>query len=697
MNIGIVTPQLSQYGGSEIYLLECLKRWQDDVDLTVYTPSFRRQLFTEFGISRRVRVGKLPAGRSGRYAFFHNTVILPRLWEQLVGPHDLYFLYLFPTQFISRRPSVWFGAEPLRALYDLRHHHNGGDAEVEVHFYPKLQYDRARVSELDIFLHLIEKIDSAPTFDRLATNSRATGQYLANVYGRSPDRVVYPGVNAPVSTSPPSPSKPLLCVGNLWRHKRVDLIIRALARLPRRKLTVVGVGPEKSRLRRLATSLGLGERVVFRGRVSQAELERLYAGCSLCVYTPVREPFGMVPLEAAAAGRPVVATAGGGYNEILDNSCARFVPADPEAIAFGIRTILEDPDLARRMGAAGRRIATSYTWDRTAGSLLDLFRETVESRPPHRKSYEKTRLGAHYYPWYRAGKRPEHWNENREFAALTDYPVSGPYSSNTDRVVRRHLAMAQTAGLDFLVVNWQVTSAGLNPTEVTATRRLFAAAEKRGAPLRLAILLAITTEDARVVAEALNTVRSQFMPSPAYHQVRGRPAIWYYLTDSFLGFFFHRYDDVVRLNRGCWSMATGQLIYNKFLPDLLRRFFSGWCIYSPLQVGRKALRDAIWTRAYRDFSEEGGPIRVFTICPGYDDSALTSAERRSGRYRVTPRDETRTYQRMQRVALKLTPPPDLVVVTSFNEFHENTHIEPSRSFGDLYLKSTRAFKDAFHS
>jgi hypothetical protein len=134
--------------------------------------------------------------------------------------------------------------------------------------------------------------------------------------------------------------------------------------------------------------------------------------------------------------------------------------------------------------------------------------------------------------------------------------------------------------------------------------------------------------------------------------------------------------------------------YHKFLPRLLKGFFSGWCFYSPLQVGPKRMRESIWKETYRDLVEDGGRIRVFTVCPGYDDSPLTSAGRKDSRYRVIPREGTRTYQRMQKTALELTPPPDFVVVTSFNEFHENTHIEPSSKFGDLYLKSSRAFKEA---
>ena len=85
---------------------------------------------------------------------------------------------------------------------------------------------------------------------------------------------------------------------------------------------------------------------------------------------------------------------------------------------------------------------------------------------------------------------------------------------------------------------------------------------------------------------------------------------------------------------------------------------------------------------------------MFTICPGYDDSRLTSVQRKSSSYRIVPREGTRTYLRMQRIASELNPPPDFVVVTSFNEFHENTHIEPSTNYGDVYLNSTRVFKEA---
>jgi hypothetical protein len=345
------------------------------------------------------------------------------------------------------------------------------------------------------------------------------------------------------------------------------------------------------------------------------------------------------------------------------------------------------------MGEAGREIAARHSWERTADELLELFRATVTRRAARPR---RPLLGAHYYPWYRAGDEPQHWNENLEFAAVTDPPLGGAYSSADPELIRAHLQMAADAQLDFLVINLQITFQGLNPTELEATRKIFAAAEKSTRPLSLAILLAINTEDARVVEEVLNTLRAEFMASPVYHRVRGRPLLWYYLSGPFIGFLFYHRGLLSRLTRGFHAIATGQIIFNQFVPRPLRDFFSGWCVYSPLQVGRAKVREGIWTSSYRSFAEDGGAVRVFTICPGYDDTRLASPQRSQSRHRFTSRRGMRTYEDMQQVAVGLNPSPDLVVVTSFNEFHENTHIEPSVEFGDTFLRSTAAFREALH-
>jgi glycosyltransferase involved in cell wall biosynthesis len=693
MNVGVVTPQLANYGGSEIYLLECLKRWQREVDITLYACSVNRRLLDEFEIRRDMKIVILPskiAGR-GQHGLLEESLILPHIWEQQLRPHDLYFLYLFPTQMIRRRPSVWFAAEPLRMLYDLRHTVYSPEDKIEVHFYPKLNYDIINTGQLDILLELIERIDSSPECDRWATNSKFMSKYLENVYGRKPDLVVYPGVAVPPHVAPLPSAKRALSVGRLWKHKRVDLAIKAFSQIPEGELVIVGDGPEKPLLKRLCKELGLGGKVRFAGNVSKQRLAKLFEQSTCCVYTSVMEPFGMVPLEAAAAGRPVVGTVGCGYSEILDGSAARLVPAVPEKIAEAIQIFFNDPNLARESGESARKAVMAHSWDRTAETLLQLFRETTVHSRASQRTRRRPQLGAHYYPWYRAGATPEHWNENQEFASVTDLPMGGPYNSAHSSVIRRHLKTAAAAGIDFFIVNLQVTFQGIGATELKATRQLFRMVEDQDSRFKLAVLVSVGTEDGQIIRDAVEMVRDEFIQSRSYHKWNGHPLVWYYLSGPFLGYFFFQHQELVRLNRGIYPIATGAMVYNKFLPRLLREFFKGWSLYSPLEVATPDVRSVLWTKGYRDFHENGGAVRVFTVCPGYDDSRVRSYDRMHNPHRIIPRYGLGTYQEMQDCTLRLNPAPDLVVITSFNEFHENTHIEPSERFGDLYLNSTRAF------
>jgi glycosyltransferase involved in cell wall biosynthesis len=691
--VGIVTPQLRRYGGSEIFLLECIRRWQAQLDVTVYTPELNRRLLDEFGVGREVTATRLPSLpiAAGQNRLLHDSVLHPQLWERSLGSHDVYFLYLVPTQMIRRRPAVWFAAEPMRMIYDLRHHSHAADGDVDVHFYPRHDYDRLAQAELDVLLSLIESVD-LPSCDRLATNSRAMAGYLRNVYGREVDRVVHPGVDLSVPATAPARSRTILVVSRLWKHKRVDLAVRALPLLPRARLVVAGEGPERRALGALARRLGVADRVRFAGAVPQAELRRLHARSTVCLYTAIREPFGMVPLEAAAAGRPVVATAGGGWAEVLGRN-ARIAAPRPGDVARVLAPILDDPALAARLGRRARRAVEPCSWDRTAGALLELFQEAAtgsgNGRPAAR--VRVPRLGAHYYPWYRAGERPAHWNEDSDYTAVNDLPVGGPYTSTHGAVLRRHLRMAAENGLDFFVVNWQVDHGGVSRTEREATRRMFRLVEDEGWPIRLSILLALQSEDWPTVHEALREVVETLAPSPAYLRHGGRPVLWWFLNGPFLGHFFYDHARLAEATSGCAPVAAAGIAYSRFLPRLLREYFHGWCVYSPLQVASSPRREEVWRETYRAFDDDGGRIRVVSISPGYDDTPLTSAQRKGTPHRVVPRQGTRTYEAMQRFALELRPAPDLVVVTSFNEFHENTHIEPTAALGDAHLRSTRDF------
>lgn len=130
-------------------------------------------------------------------------------------------------------------------------------------------------------------------------------------------------------------------------------------------------------LRRRAALCG-EDRVDLAGPAPHDELPALYAHADILVNPSLSEPFGMTVVEAMASGTPVVATRVGGMKEILAEQEAGILvePNDAAALADAITRLIEDPDLRRAMGAAGRRIVQDkYTWDHVA----DAFRQIYES------------------------------------------------------------------------------------------------------------------------------------------------------------------------------------------------------------------------------------------------------------------------------------------------------------------------------
>lgn len=158
--------------------------------------------------------------------------------------------------------------------------------------------------------------------------SRHIADRIHRVYGREAS-VIYPPVELDRFTPAAAPDDYYLVVSALVPYKRVDLAVRAATRANRR-LLVVGRGPEEARLRALA-----GPSVTFLGWRSDAEVAGLYARCRAVLFPSV-EDFGIVPLEAAAAGRPTIALARGGALETMVGLDAG---APPTAVFFDEQTV----------------------------------------------------------------------------------------------------------------------------------------------------------------------------------------------------------------------------------------------------------------------------------------------------------------------------------------------------------------------
>jgi phosphatidylinositol alpha-1,6-mannosyltransferase len=183
-----------------------------------------------------------------------------------------------------------------------------------------------------------------------------------------------------------SDEKIMLQVGRMDLHKGHERALRIfpdlLKKIPELKYIIAGSGPQEGRLKMLAKELGVEERVIFCGRVPQKELPRYYNLADVCVAPSETIPsvgqtegFGLVLLEAAACGKPSVAGAAGGMPEaIVDGETGFLIQSgDDQALRDAIAKLLEDPALARKMGAAGRQWAQQWTWERSRQALKTIL------------------------------------------------------------------------------------------------------------------------------------------------------------------------------------------------------------------------------------------------------------------------------------------------------------------------------------
>ena len=164
---------------------------------------------------------------------------------------------------------------------------------------------------------------------RFVAISRHVADRIRRAYERSAD-VIYPPVDVQRFEIADATDDYYLVVAALVPYKRVDLTVAAATRL-RRRLVVVGTGPEEARLRALA-----GPTVTFLGWRLDAEIAALYARCRALLF-PAVEDFGITPLEAAAAGRPTIALAAGGALETMVGLDAP--DAAPTAVFFSEQSV----------------------------------------------------------------------------------------------------------------------------------------------------------------------------------------------------------------------------------------------------------------------------------------------------------------------------------------------------------------------
>lgn len=177
-----------------------------------------------------------------------------------------------------------------------------------------------------------------------------------------------------------------LCLSRINRTKGLDVLLDAFATIAKRKpdLSLVLAGgctsPQEeaflSELKRRAVQLGIEGRVVFTGRLTEADKAGAYEACSVFVLPSIYEPYGIVLLEAAAHGKPLLSTRTGGPKSIIVEGVNGLLvtPGNRQELGEALLRLTGDKDMAERMGEEGRLMARMLTWDRVASATERAYR-----------------------------------------------------------------------------------------------------------------------------------------------------------------------------------------------------------------------------------------------------------------------------------------------------------------------------------
>ena len=341
---------LSRRDDDDQYLLLCR-----DADLPFVSslgPRFTalRERSTHYSVSEQVRIPLALTRR--RVDLFHAPhYVVPRLvpCPYVVTIHDCIHLR-FP-QYLPNR---------LAAVYARMMMHVSARGARRV-----LTVSQASKLDIGHYLHIpadqIEVIYNAP-------DERLTAPPPPEDIARARDRFL---LTAPF----------ILYTGNIKPHKNLDRLIEAYALLRRRgvedhKLLIIGDEVSKyPNLRRLVHRFQLHQHVRFLGFVPDATLAALYRLAAVFVFPSLYEGFGLPPLEAMAAGAPVITSNVSSLPEVVGDAALLIDPMDPGAIAEAIARVLSDPALRADLVRRGLARARTFSWERSAARVHEVYRE----------------------------------------------------------------------------------------------------------------------------------------------------------------------------------------------------------------------------------------------------------------------------------------------------------------------------------
>jgi len=254
---------------------------------------------------------------------------------------------------------------------------------LSVHMYPR-PFDERISLKLTSQLHrkTIQKCD------RLVTITNQVKKIYSDFFDEEKIWVIPLGVDIelfkPSNAYTQKENPELLFVGYLYKLKGIEFLIKAIPTAMEKykniRLRIIGNGPDRLRLQKLAETLKISKNVTFEGFVPHTEMPKYYQQCDIFCFPTLGEPFGKALIEAMACAKAVVASDVGGPAEIIESRKTGILvePGRSELLADEILNLLNDEKRMKTIGANARKVVTQkYSWERIAGIYHQLYSELL--------------------------------------------------------------------------------------------------------------------------------------------------------------------------------------------------------------------------------------------------------------------------------------------------------------------------------
>ena len=294
--------------------------------------------------------------------------------------------------------------------------------------------------------------------------------------------------------------------------------------------------------------------------------------------------------------------------------------------------------------------------------------------------YGTPQVCGHWHHWPEGGHNPEKIDQNgyRDIGT-TNHPDPDVYDSNDPSVIRQHLAICEEMGIDALIATWwRVGDYHDNALKVVLQ-------EAKNSAIKVTVYYE-TVRSPHSVESAVKDfvyILDSYGDEPAFLKVDGKPVIFVYgRAMGQLGT-----DDWKKVLKQVKAKYDALFIADTGKKELIE-IFDGGHSYNPVgEIVRGANMGENYARLVKT-CRESGKIACATIIPGYDDSNIGRA-----RVLVAERKNGQLYRELWDLAMQAQP--DWILITSFNEWHEGSEIEPSKENGRFYVKLTREYSEKF--